>query len=213
MTSSGPSTAAASPIRALPSRAEGCTRHDREAAHLVEGLLRHLGEDPRREGLLRTPERVVRSLGHLTSGYEEDIDELVNGAVFSETYSELVVVTNIEFYSLCEHHLLPFFGQAHVGYVPDGRIIGLSKLPRIVDVFARRLQVQERLTEQVADCLMRALEPLGIAVLVEASHLCMMMRGVQKQNSRTVTSSMRGVLLDDQRTREEFLRLVRSPAG
>jgi GTP cyclohydrolase IA len=184
-----------------------------EAGHLVERMLRYLGEDPRREGLHRTPERVVRSLEFLTAGYEQDLDSVINGAVFAETYSEMVIVRDIEVYSLCEHHLLPFFGRAHLAYIPDGRVIGLSKLPRIVDIFARRLQVQERLTTQVADALDKALSPLGVAVVIEAAHLCMMMRGVQKQNSQTLTSSMRGVFLSDQRTRAEFMELIRVPSG
>jgi GTP cyclohydrolase I len=183
-----------------------------EAGHLVEGMLRYLGEDPEREGLQRTPERVVRSLEFLTAGYERDLGTVINGAVFAETYTEMVIVRDIEVYSLCEHHLLPFFGLAHVAYIPDGRVIGLSKLPRIVDMFARRLQVQERLTSQVADALDEALSPLGAAVVIEAAHLCMMMRGVQKQNSRTLTSSMRGVFLGDQRTRAEFMELIRLPS-
>jgi len=182
-----------------------------EAGHLVEALLRYLGEDPGREGLRRTPERAVRSLGFLTAGYEQDLGEVINGAVFAETYSEMVIVRDIEVYSLCEHHLLPFFGRAHLAYIPDGRVIGLSKLPRIVDMFARRLQVQERLTTQVADAIGEALSPLGVAVVIEAAHLCMMMRGVQKQNSQTLTSSMRGVFLSNQRTRAEFMELIRVP--
>jgi len=176
-------------------------------------MLRYLGEDPGREGLQRTPERVVRSLEFLTAGYEQNLSAVINGAVFAETYSEMVIVRDIEVYSLCEHHLLPFFGRAHVAYIPDGRVIGLSKLPRIVDIFARRLQVQERLTTQVADAVDEALSPLGVAVVIEAAHLCMMMRGVQKQNSQTLTSSMRGVFLSDQRTRAEFMELIRVPSG
>jgi GTP cyclohydrolase I len=182
-------------------------RPDRSAA-LVEELLVNLGEDPGREGLLRTPERVARSLEFLTSGYGRDVSEVLNGAVFEERYSEMVLVSDIELYSLCEHHLLPFFGRVHIGYVPDGRVVGLSKLPRLVDVFARRLQVQERLTTQIAEALDDVLAPQGVGVVVEASHLCMMMRGVQTQNSRTVTSSMRGVFLTDPRTRGEFLDLI-----
>jgi len=176
-------------------------------------MLRYLGEDPGREGLQRTPERVVRSLEFLTAGYEQNLGAVINGAVFAETYSEMVIVRDIEVYSLCEHHLLPFFGRAHVAYIPDGRVIGLSKLPRIVDIFARRLQVQERLTTQVAGAVDEALSPLGVAVVIEAAHLCMMMRGVQKQNSQTLTSSMRGVFLSDQRTRAEFIELIRVPSG
>lgn len=177
---------------------------------LVEELLVALGEDPGREGLLRTPERVARSLEFLTDGYDRDVREVLNGAVFEERYSEMVLVSDIELYSLCEHHMLPFWGRAHIGYVPDGRVVGLSKLPRVVDVFARRLQVQERLTTEIADALDEVLSPLGVGVVIEASHLCMMMRGVQKQNSRTVTSSMRGVFLNDPRTRGEFLDLIRT---
>jgi GTP cyclohydrolase I len=184
-----------------------------EVGHLVEGLLRFIGEDPAREGLVRTPQRVARSLEFLTAGYDRDMAEVVNGAVFTQAYSEMVVVRDIELYSLCEHHLLPFFGRAHVAYIPDGRIIGLSKLPRIVDLFARRLQVQERLTTEIAEAIDAAISPLGVGVVVEAAHLCMMMRGVQKQNSRTLTSSMRGVFLSDPRTRGEFMDLIRSPGA
>jgi GTP cyclohydrolase IA len=210
------------PCRDLSARADGRSRaafgasgpppRVVEAGHLVEGLLLYVGEDPARAGLQRTPERVVKSLQFLTGGYEQNLTAVINGAVFAETYSEMVVVRDIEIYSLCEHHLLPFFGRAHVAYIPDGRIIGLSKLPRIVDMFARRLQVQERLTSQIADALDEALSPLGVAVVVEAAHLCMMMRGVQKQNSQTLTSSMRGVFLSDQRTRAEFMELIRVPS-
>ena len=180
-----------------------------EAAHLVQQLLRFLGEDPRRAGLADTPARVVRALEFLTQGYEEDLEEVVNGAVFDEQSSEMVIVRGIEVYSLCEHHLLPFFGRAHVAYVPDGRVIGLSKLARIVDLYARRLQVQERLTTQIAEAVESVLAPLGVAVVIEASHLCMMMRGVNKQHSETLTSSMRGIFLSDDRTRAEFMQLIR----
>ena len=186
---------------------------EHEAGHHVAELLRYLGEDPSREGLLRTPRRVVRSLHHLTSGYEQNIEDVLNGAIFTEDYSEIVLVRDIEMYSLCEHHLLPFFGRAHVAYVPDGRIVGLSKLPRLVEVFSRRLQTQERLTVQVAEALDTALRPLGVAVVIEASHLCMMMRGVQKQNSRTATSSMRGCFRDDARSRAELMDLLRGSSG
>jgi GTP cyclohydrolase I len=157
---------------------------------------------------VRTPDRVARTLRFLLSGYDLNVADVINGAVFAESYQEMVLVRDIEVYSLCEHHLLPFFGKAHVAYLPRGRIIGLSKLPRIVEVFARRLQVQERLTTQIAAALDEALEPHGTAVVIEASHLCMMMRGVEKQDSSTITSAMRGSFLNDQRTREEFLRLV-----
>jgi GTP cyclohydrolase IA len=175
----------------------------------VADLLVRLGEDTQREGLLRTPQRVAESLRFLTAGYEQSVDDVVGGAVFAEPYSEMVLVKDIEVFSLCEHHLLPFFGKAHVAYVPDGRVVGLSKLPRIVEVFARRLQVQERLTTQIAEAIDDALQPLGVAVVIEAAHLCMMMRGIQKQNSQTVTSCMRGVFMRDERTRAEFMDLLR----
>lgn len=191
----------------------GIAARETEASHLVEELLRLLGEDPSRDGLKGTPERVVRSLQFLTAGYKGDLLSIVNGAVFAEAYSQMVVTRDVEVYSVCEQHLLPFFGRAHLAYIPNGRIIGLSKLPRIVDLFARRLQVQERLAAQIADALDEALSPLGVAVVVEARHLCTMMRGVEKQSSETVTSSMRGVFLSDQRTRTEFMRLIRGPRG
>jgi GTP cyclohydrolase I len=171
-------------------------------------MLPYLGEDPGREGLLRTPARVAKSMRWLTRGYGKSVEEVVGNAVFEEKHESMVLVRDIEVYSLCEHHMLPFFGKAHIAYYPDGRIIGLSKLPRIVDVFARRLQVQERMTDQIADALMAVLEPMGVGVVVEAYHLCMMMRGVQKQNSKTVTSALRGIFRDDAKTRDEFLRLV-----
>ncbi|HEX6911249.1 MAG TPA: GTP cyclohydrolase I FolE [Longimicrobium sp.] len=177
-------------------------------APLVRRMLGLLGEDPHREGLAKTPERVERSLGWLTRGYGMSVHDAVGDAVFREAHQNMVLVRDIEMYSLCEHHLLPFFGRVHVAYVPDGRIVGLSKLPRVVEVFARRLQVQERLTEQVAAALDEVLKPRGVAVVVEAAHLCMMMRGVEKQSSRTVTSAMRGVFLHDHATREEFLRML-----
>ena len=175
---------------------------------LVRQLLAALGEDPDREGLLETPRRVEKSLRFLTGGYRADVDEIINGALFSVTYNEMVMVRDIDMYSLCEHHLLPFFGKCHVAYIPDGKVIGLSKIPRVVDVFARRLQVQERLTTQIAETLMEKLKPLGVAVVIEATHLCMAMRGVEKQNSVTVTSAMRGVFHQDPRTRAEFLELI-----
>ncbi|HEX6373275.1 MAG TPA: GTP cyclohydrolase I FolE [Longimicrobium sp.] len=175
---------------------------------LVRRMLALLGEDPGRDGLLRTPERVERSLAWLTRGYEMSAEDVIGDALFHEAHRNMVVVRDIEMYSLCEHHLLPFFGRVHVAYIPDGRIVGLSKLPRVVEVFARRLQVQERLTEQVADALEQVLRPRGVGVVVEASHLCMMMRGVEKQNSTTVTSAMRGAFLHDLRTRDEFLRML-----
>ena len=177
-------------------------------ATLVHEQLALIGEDPEREGLLRTPMRVAEAMRWLTRGYETCVDDVINDAVFEEAHESMIVVRDIEIYSMCEHHMLPFFGRAHVAYVPDGRIIGLSKVPRIVDVFARRLQVQERLTDQVADAIMRALRPHGVGVVIEAFHLCMMMRGVEKQNSKTVTSAVRGVFREDFKTRDEFLRLV-----
>lgn len=174
----------------------------------VRALLEALGEEPDREGLRRTPERVEKSLRWLTRGYEMSVAQVVGKAVFEQKHENMILVRDIEIYSLCEHHLLPFFGRAHVAYIPDGKILGLSKLPRIVEVFARRLQVQERLTDQVADAVMDVLHPLGVGVVVEAVHLCMAMRGVEKQNSKTVTSALRGGFRDDPKTREEFLRLV-----
>ncbi len=182
-----------------------------DLAALVKQQLTHLGEDPSREGLVRTPERVAKSFEFLTSGYRTDVQSLINNAIFEEDCSEMVLVRDIEIYSLCEHHMLPFFGRAHVAYIPDGRIIGLSKIPRIVDAFARRLQVQERLTQQVAEALNDALGPRGVAVVVEARHLCMMMRGVEKQNSSATTSAMLGLFREDPKTRMEFLELSRRP--
>jgi GTP cyclohydrolase I len=179
---------------------------------MVRRMLELIGEDPEREGLRRTPARVEASMRWLTRGYHESVDDVVRGAIFEEAHESMVMVRDIEIYSLCEHHLLPFFGRAHVAYLPAGTIIGLSKVPRVVDVFARRLQVQERLTDQVADALMSVLAPLGVGVVIEAYHLCMMMRGVEKQNSKTVTSSMRGAFLDGA-TRDEFLRLVHGGFG
>jgi GTP cyclohydrolase I len=176
-------------------------------AELVYQQLLQLGEDPDRAGLLRTPERVERSMRWLTRGYELSVRDVVGSAIFDEDHHNMVIVKDIEMYSLCEHHLLPFFGKVHVAYIPDGKIVGLSKLPRVVEVFARRLQVQERMTEQIASALMEVLQPQGVGVVIEAAHLCMMMRGVEKQNSKTITSAMKGVFLDDIRTREEFLRL------
>jgi len=177
---------------------------------LIERILLAVGEDPKREGLLRTPQRVEKSLKFLTSGYNVDIKELVNGALYNEDYNEMVIVKDIDVYSLCEHHLLPFFGKCHVAYLPQGKIIGLSKVPRLVDAFSRRLQVQERLTTQIAQCMQDIVKPAGVAVVVEALHLCMSMRGVEKQNSYTTTSSMLGCFKEDARTRSEFLDLLRS---
>jgi GTP cyclohydrolase I len=174
----------------------------------VRTILSALGEDPERPGLLKTPERVENSLRWLTRGYEMSVADAVGDAVFEENHQSMILVRDIELYSLCEHHLLPFFGRAHVAYIPDRRIVGLSKLPRIVEVFARRLQVQERLSDQIADAIMDIIQPHGVGVLIEATHLCMAMRGVEKQNSRTVTSAVRGIFRSDLRSREEFLRLV-----
>ncbi len=180
---------------------------------LVRQLLAELGEDPTREGLVNTPKRVEKALKFLTSGYNANIDEVLNGALFSVEYNEMVIVKDIDFYSLCEHHLLPFFGKCHVAYIPTTKVIGLSKIPRIVDMFARRLQVQERLTNQIAKTIQEAIKPLGVAVVVEATHLCMSMRGVEKQNSFAVTSSMTGAFHDNSRTRMEFLELIKLRAG
>ena len=175
---------------------------------LVKTLLTEIGEDTKREGLLSTPARVAKAYEFLTRGYQEDIDEVLNGAIFNEKYDEMVLVKNIDFYSLCEHHLLPFYGKVHVAYIPNGKIVGLSKIPRIVEVFARRLQVQERMTQQIADTIAKYLQPIGVAVVAEAFHMCMMMRGVEKQNSSATTSAMHGVFQDDARTRMEFLDLI-----
>ena len=176
---------------------------------LIRKLLAELGEDPSREGLLDTPKRVDKALRFLTSGYEANIDEVLNGALFSVDYNEMVIVKDIDFYSLCEHHLLPFFGKCHIAYIPSDRVIGLSKIPRMVDVFSRRLQIQERLTNQIADTIREKISPLGVAVVIEATHLCMSMRGVQKQNSFAVTSAMIGAFRTNARTRMEFLELIK----
>ena len=175
----------------------------------VRTLLREVGEDPEREGILKTPARVARSLRFLTSGYQQDVDKVLNGALYSVAYDEMVIVKDIEVFSLCEHHLLPFFGRCHVAYVPNGKVIGLSKIPRLIDVFARRLQVQERLTVQIAETIMQKIKPQGVGVIIEARHLCMIMRGVEKQNSIAVTSHMLGEFRESEMTRSEFLRLVK----
>ena len=186
---------------------------DEISADPIEGavhkLIAELGEEPDREGLLKTPARVAKSLRYLTSGYRQDLDKVLNGALYSVAYDEMVMVKDIEIFSMCEHHLLPFFGRCHVAYVPNGKVIGLSKIPRIVDVFARRLQVQERLTVQIAETIMDKIKPQGVGVIVEARHLCMIMRGVEKQNSIAVTSHMLGVFREQEGTRSEFLRLVK----
>ena len=175
---------------------------------ITKKLLKEVGENPEREGLLKTPYRVAKSWDFLTSGYKKDLDKLVNKAIFHEDYYEMVLIKDIEYYSLCEHHLLPFFGRAHVAYIPDGKIIGLSKIPRIVDLFSRRLQVQERLTQEIADTLFDVLNPKGVAVVVEGQHMCMQMRGVQNKNSYATTSHMLGLFREDAKTRKEFLDLV-----
>lgn len=177
---------------------------------MVERILGELGEDASREGLARTPKRVAKSLRYLTSGYQQDPDKVLNGALFSVCYDEMVIVRDIEIFSLCEHHLLPFFGRCHVAYLPNRKVIGLSKIPRLVDVFARRLQVQERLTTEIAQTIMEKVRPRGVGVIIEARHLCMIMRGVEKQNSVAVTSAMLGSFRNDAQTRNEFLNLVRS---
>jgi GTP cyclohydrolase I len=177
-------------------------------APYVEEILKNLGEDPSRQGLLKTPERVDRALKFLTSGYSTDIEKLVNNAMYTVEYDEMVVVKDIEFFSLCEHHMLPFFGKMHVGYIANKKVIGLSKIPRIVDAFARRLQIQERLTQEIARCLNDHLEPQGVGVVCEAQHFCMMMRGVEKQHSGTVTSAMLGAFREQKQTRDEFLSLI-----
>ncbi len=181
--------------------------------HLVRRQLALLGENPDRQGLLKTPERVADSMTWLTRGYTLDARAVIGDALFTEAHENMVMVRDIELYSMCEHHMLPFFGKAHIAYIPNGRIVGLSKLPRVVEVFARRLQVQERLTEQVAEALCEVLQPMGIGVVLECSHLCMMMRGVEKQRSRTITSALRGSFRDDPSTRAEFLRLAHAPSS
>ena len=184
------------------------TLADASLKEIYAEMLTRVGEDPARDGLLRTPERMEKSMAFLTKGYNETVEDVLHGALFDVDYDEMVIVKDIEFYSLCEHHLLPFFGKAHIAYVPQGKVLGLSKLPRIVDVFARRLQVQERLTQQIAEAVNEAVNPQGVGVVLEAQHLCMMMRGVEKQNSSTVTSSMLGVFKNQLQTRNEFLSLV-----
>src|SRR6188472_4516763 len=180
---------------------------------LIRQLLAAMGEDSSREGLADTPKRVERSLRFLTSGYTADVDAVLNGALFSVDYNEMVIVRDIDFYSLCEHHLLPFFGKCHVAYIPNGRVIGLSKIPRLVDIFARRLQLQERMTNQIAETIREKIQPLGVAVVCEGTHLCMAMRGVEKQNSYTITSAMLGAFRDQARTRSEFLELLKLRSG
>jgi GTP cyclohydrolase I len=178
-------------------------------APLISGVLEAIGENPQRDGLLRTPERVEKALQFLTSGYTQDVAKIVNGAIYNVKYDEMVIVKDIEFFSMCEHHMLPFFGKMHIAYLARNKVIGLSKLPRIVDIFARRLQIQERLTQEIAQCIQDMLDPLGVGVIAEAQHFCMMMRGVEKQHSGTVTSAMLGAFRKNKVTRDEFLSLVR----
>jgi GTP cyclohydrolase I len=187
--------------------------HDATTEEIHRELLRRLGEDPTRDGLLKTPERIEKSMAYLTKGYDESAHDILRGALFDVDYDEMVIVRDIEFYSLCEHHMLPFFGKAHVAYIPKGKVIGLSKVARLVDVYARRLQVQERMTREIADAIVEAIAPLGVAVILEAQHLCMMMRGVEKQGSMTSTSTMLGCFRESPQTRSEFLSLIRRPTA
>ncbi len=189
------------------------TKDDKELEDLVRRQLELIGEDPTREGLLRTPARVAKSLRFMTQGYESDAETVIGDAIFEEKHDNMIMVRDIELYSMCEHHMLPFFGKAHIAYIPNGKIVGLSKLARVVDVYARRLQVQERLTDQISEALCSVLHPQGCGVVIEAFHLCMMMRGVQKQNSKTITSALRGSFLKDPKTRDEFLRLAHHNSG
>ena len=181
----------------------------RNIESLTKSLLKELGEDPKREGLIKTPLRVAKAWEYLSQGYNQNVEKLINNAIFSENYDQMVVVKDIEFYSMCEHHLLPFFGHAHIAYIPNGKIIGLSKIPRLVDMFARRLQVQERMTQQIANSLNDALNPSGVAIIIEAQHMCMQMRGVEKKKSYMSTSSMVGIFRSDNKTRKEFLDLIK----
>jgi GTP cyclohydrolase I len=177
---------------------------------LYKAVIAQLGEDPTREGLIKTPERVAKAMQFLTSGYDQNPDQIIESAIFHEAYSEMVLVKDIEVYSMCEHHMLPFFGKAHIAYIPDGKIVGLSKIPRVVDAFSRRLQVQERLTIEIRDCIQRTLAPKGVAVVIECAHMCMQMRGVQKQNSVTTTSAFTGIFMTNDATRKEFINLVQA---
>ncbi len=186
------------------------TKEEQEVAACVHTILGNIGENPERQGLLKTPERVAKAYSYLTQGYDQDPAQALRSAMFDEDYSEMVLVKNIEVYSLCEHHLLPFFGKAHVAYIPNGKIVGLSKIPRVVDIFSRRLQVQERLTIEIRDCIVDTLKPQGVAVVIEAHHLCMQMRGVSKQNSVTTSSAFSGEFLHNSKTREEFIHLIGS---
>ena len=184
---------------------------EEEFEHAITKVLELLGEDPKREGLLKTPSRVVKALQFLTSGYDEDPKEILNQALFTTSNDEMVLVRDIEFYSMCEHHMLPIIGRAHIAYIPDGKVVGLSKIPRIVNVYARRLQIQEQMTEQIADAILKTIKPKGVAVVVHARHMCMEMRGVQKINSTTVSSALRGLFKSDERTRSEFYNLINTP--
>ena len=185
-------------------------RKFREVKGHYEEVIKGIGEDPNREGLLKTPERVAKAMQFLTQGYDQNGDDIIKQAIFHEEYSEMVIVKDIELYSLCEHHMLPFFGKAHVAYIPNGKIVGLSKIPRVVDAYARRLQVQERLTIEIRDCIQRTLDPKGVAVVIEAEHMCMQMRGVQKQNSSTTSSAFTGLFMSNDSTRKEFINLVQA---
>ena len=183
--------------------------YNKNLANNIKSVLSEIGENTERDGLLKTPERVAKSMEFLTSGYDKNPSEILKSAMFAEDYSQMVLVKDIELYSLCEHHMLPFFGKAHVAYIPNGNIVGLSKIPRIVDVFSRRLQVQERLTDEIKDCLQDTLNPIGVAVVIEAQHLCMQMRGVEKQHSSTTTSAFSGIFMSDEKTRSEFINLIK----
>ncbi len=183
--------------------------YNKNLASNIKSILSEIGENTERDGLLKTPERVAKSMGFLTNGYDKDPSKILKSAMFTEDYSQMVLVKDIELYSLCEHHMLPFFGKAHVAYIPNGNIVGLSKIPRIVDVFSRRLQVQERLTDEIKDCLQDTLNPIGVAVVIEAQHLCMQMRGVEKQHSSTTTSAFSGIFISDEKTRSEFINLIK----
>ena len=183
--------------------------YNKNLANNIKSILSEIGENTERDGLLKTPERVAKSMEFLTNGYDKNPAEILKSAMFAEDYSQMVLVKDIELYSLCEHHMLPFFGKAHVAYIPNGNIVGLSKIPRIVDVFARRLQVQERLTDEIKDCLQDTLNPIGVAVVIEAQHLCMQMRGVEKQHSSTTTSAFSGIFMSDEKTRSEFINLIK----
>lgn len=183
--------------------------YNTDLANNIKSVLAEIGENPDREGLIKTPERVAKSMSFLTNGYRENPAKILTSAMFAESYSQMVLVKDIELYSLCEHHMLPFFGKAHIAYIPNGHIVGLSKIPRIVDVFSRRLQVQERLTDEIKDCIQDSLNPKGVAIVIEAQHLCMQMRGVQKQHSSTTTSAFSGIFMSDEKTRSEFMRLIK----